>query len=184
MRFDELFLWHLGDPATPRYVGMLKLVSAGKGVSLHYGEAWLANGFALSEDLPLVDTEFLPPGRLAADAQRAVGAVDDARPDRWGEKVIRFVVKPKRLSLMEYLYYAGDDRFGALGVFTSSSVYSPRAVGPLPRLENAQQLSEVAAKIEASEPIIPLEAKIIAGGGSPRENGIKHGDIYDVEIID
>lgn len=167
MRLDDLYLWHLGDPATPRYVGALKLVSAGKGVSLHYGNEWLANGFALSEDLPLVDNEFFAPGRLTADAPRAVGAVDDARPDRWGEKVIRFVDKPRRLSLMEYLYYAGDDRFGALGVSTSSSNYSPLALGPLPRLEDAQQLSEVAAKIEASEPLTALEAKIIAGGGSP-----------------
>jgi len=33
-------------------------VAAGKGVSLHYAADWLANGFALSEDLPFVDTEF------------------------------------------------------------------------------------------------------------------------------
>ena len=167
MRLDDLHLWYLGDPTTPRWVGALKLVSAGKGVSLHYGQEWLVSGFALSEDLPLVDIEFLPPGRLAADAQRAVGAVDDARPDRWGEKVIRFVDKPNRLSLMEFLYYAGDDRFGALGVSTSSSIYSPRASSPLPRLGDVQQLSEVAAKIEASEPISALEGRIISGGGSP-----------------
>ena len=150
MRLDELYLWFLADPAMPRYVGALKLVSAGKGFSLHYGREWLDNGFALSEDLPLVDINYMPPGRLVADAQRAVGAVDDARPDRWGEKVIRFVDKPKRLSIMEYLYYAGDDRFGALGVSTSASIYSPRETSPLPRLDDAQQLSEVAAKIEAS----------------------------------
>ncbi len=180
MRLDDLYLWYLGDPAAPRYVGALKLVSAGKGVSLHYAEEWLANGFALSEDLPLVDTEFLPPGRLEADAQRAVGAVDDARPDRWGQKVIRFVDKPKRLSLMEYLYYAGDDRFGALGVSTSPSAYSPRAGSPLPRLEEAQQLSEVAAKIEASEPITAVEARIIAGGGSPL-GGAKPKALIDID---
>jgi serine/threonine-protein kinase HipA len=180
MRLDDLSLWYLGDPATPRHVGELKLVSAGKGVSLHYGKAWLTQGFALSEDLPLVDTEFLPPGRLGTDAQRAVGAVDDARPDRWGEKVIRFVDKPKRLSLMEYLYYAGDDRFGALGVSTSSSVYSPKAGSPLPRLEQAQQLSEVVAKIEASEPLNALEAKIIAGGGSPL-GGAKPKALIDID---
>ena len=167
MRLDNLHLWYLANPAQPLYVGALRLVSAGKGVSLRYGQDWLTHGFALSEDLPLVDTEFLPPGRLLADAQRAVGAVDDARPDRWGEKVIRFVDKPQRLSLMEYLYYAGDDRFGALGVSTSDSQYTPRAAGPLPRLEDAQALSEVAAKIEASEPLTALEAQIIAGGGSP-----------------
>jgi hypothetical protein len=151
MRLDDLTLWYLGAPAIPRYVGALRLVSAGKGVSLHYGREWLTSGFALSEDLPLIDNEFLPPGRLAVDAQRAVGAVDDARPDRWGEKVIRFVEKPKRLSLMEYLYFAGDDRFGALGVSTSSSSYIPRPGSPLPRLGDAQQLSEVAAKIEAAD---------------------------------
>ncbi len=167
MRLDDLYLWYLADPTAPRYIGALRLVSGGKGVSLHYGSAWLASGFALSEDLPLVDMEFLPPGRLSADVQRAVGAVDDARPDRWGEKVIRFVDKPKRLSLMEYLYYAGDDRFGALGVSTSSEAYLPRPGGPLPRLEDAQHLSEVVAKIEASDPLTELEARIIAGGGSP-----------------
>jgi serine/threonine-protein kinase HipA len=68
---------------------------------------------------------------------------------------------------MEYFYYAGDDRFGALGVSTSAAEYAPRAFGPLPRLEDAQQLSEVAAKVEASEPLSALEARIIAGGGSP-----------------
>ncbi|MCR5885581.1 HipA domain-containing protein [Rhizobacter sp. J219] len=179
MRLDELFLWYLGDPAAPRYVGELKLVAAGKGVSLRYGRDWLASGFALSEDLPLVDTEFLPPGRLASDAQRAVGAVDDARPDRWGEKVIRFVDKPRRLSLMEYLYYAGDDRFGALGVSTSPEVYAPKAGGPLPRLEQAQALSDVVAKIEASEPIGAVEARIIAGGGSPL-GGAKPKALIDI----
>ncbi|MEY4561678.1 MAG: hypothetical protein RLZZ618_955, partial [Pseudomonadota bacterium] len=115
-----------------------------------------------------------------ADAQRAVGAVDDARPDRWGEKVIRFVEKPKRLSLMEYLYFAGDDRFGALGVSLSPDTYQPRDGGPLPRLADAQQLSEVAAKIEASEPLTALEARIIAGGGSPL-GGAKPKALIDID---
>jgi serine/threonine-protein kinase HipA len=180
MRLNELFLWYLADPAKPRYVGVLNLVAAGKGVSLHYGPDWLASGFALSEDLPLINTEFLPQGRLAGDAPRAVGAVDDARPDRWGEKVIRFVDKPQRLSLMEYLYYAGDDRFGALGVSTSAAEYAPRALGPLPRLADAQQLSEVTAKVEASEPLSALEARIIAGGGSPL-GGAKPKALINIE---
>jgi len=90
------------------------------------------------------------------------------------------VDKPRRLSLMEYLFYAGDDRFGALGVSTSSSTYSPHARGPLPRFEDAQQLSEVAAKIEASEPITALEAKIIAGGGSPL-GGAKPKALIDID---
>lgn len=167
MRHDELHLWFLGDPHTPRLVGSLRLAMAGKGVSLRYGAQWLKEGFALSEDLPLLDIEFAPPGRLRADAPRAVGALDDARPDRWGEKVIRFVDRPQRLSLMEYLYYAGDDRFGALGVSTSAETYSPRWGGPLPRLDQAQQLSDIVAKIESAESLTELEARMIAGGGSP-----------------
>ena len=179
MRLDDLYLWYLGDP-TPRYVGALKLVAVGKGVSLHYAEDWLANGFALSEDLPLVDNEFSPPGRLSASAPRAVGAVDDARPDGWGEKVIRFIDKPKRTSLMELLYYAGDNRFGALGVSTSPTTYLPRKGGPLPRLAQVQELSEVVAKIEAGDALTTLEAKIIDGGGSPL-GGAKPKALIDID---
>jgi len=138
VRHDQLFLWFVGDPTRPRYVGQLRLVDAGKGVSLQYGPQWLADGFPLSEDLPLVDMEHLPRWKGLA-----VGAVDDARPDRWGERVIQYLDRPARLSLMEYLYYAGDDRFGALGVSTSTTEYSPRRGGPLPQLESAQALSEI-----------------------------------------
>ena len=115
----------------------------------------------MSEDLPLVDTEFLP--RIKGVA---AGAVDDARPDRWGERVIAFIDRPQRLSLLEYLYFAGDDRFGALGVSTSAEHYAPRTVGHLPRLADAQTLSEVVAKIGAKEPITALESRMVVHGGS------------------
>jgi serine/threonine-protein kinase HipA len=161
MRHDELFLWFLSDPAQPRYVGQLRLVEAGKGVSLHYAAQWLGEGFPLSEDLPLVDTEHLPRWKgLAA------GAVDDARPDRWGERVIQYLDRPARLSLMEYLYYAGDARFGALGVSTSAAEYQPRFAGPLPRLQSAQLLSDVAHKIIDKEPVTDVERGMLAAGGS------------------
>lgn len=166
MRCDNLFLWYLGEEA-PRYVGALNLVASGKGVSLRYGTEWLSNGFPLSEDLPLEDAVFLPAGRLESKHPRAAGAVDDARPDRWGEKVIRFIDKPARMSLMEFLYYAGDDRFGALGVSTSASRYTPKGRGPLPRLEDAQTLSEVVAKVQTGESLTDIESQIIAGGGTP-----------------
>ena len=57
MRYDNLYLWYLADPDVPRYVGQLRLVEAGKGVSLQYGAKWLASGFPLSEDLVLADIE-------------------------------------------------------------------------------------------------------------------------------
>ena len=158
---DALSLWFLSSPAAPRLVGDLQLMTAGKGVSLTYAPIWLAGGFALSEDLPLIDMEHLPRAKGVA-----AGAVDDARPDRWGERVIQFIDKPTRLSLMEYLYYAGDDRFGALGVSTSNEQYLPRRNGPLPRLADAQVLSEVVAKISAKEPISAIERQMVAAGGS------------------
>ncbi|HSI60225.1 MAG TPA: HipA domain-containing protein [Ideonella sp.] len=161
MRLDQLHLWFLGDPAKPRWVGELRLMAAGKGVSLTYAPAWLDSGFALSDDLPLVATEHLPRSKGVA-----AGAVDDARPDRWGERVIQFIDKPARLSLMEYLYYAGDDRFGALGVSTSAAEYQPRWNGPLPRLADAQALSEVVAKVAAKEAINEAEKRMLAAGGS------------------
>ena len=161
MRHDDLFLWFLADPADPRYVGQLRLVDAGKGVSLRYGADWLSSGFPLSEDLLLVDIEQLPRWK-----GMAVGAVDDARPDRWGERVIQYLDKPARLSIMEYLFYAGDDRFGALGVSTSAEDYLPRTSSPLPRLEQAQQLSEVVHKVSDREPVNDIERRMLSAGGS------------------
>jgi serine/threonine-protein kinase HipA len=98
---DRLYLWWLGAPEQPVLVGTLELVRSSRGVSLRYADSWVQRGFALSEDLPLVPgQEFLP-----SDRDMAVGAVDDASPDRWGERVIRFLDRPARLSLLEYLYF-------------------------------------------------------------------------------
>jgi serine/threonine-protein kinase HipA len=102
---NQLHLWLLTRPQQPVPIGELNLVRSIQGVSLRYADSWLQRGFPLSEDLPLIDEEFLP-----AEKGSAVGAVDDARPDRWGERVIRCIDKPARLSLLEYLYFAGDDR--------------------------------------------------------------------------
>lgn len=157
---DRLYLWSLLDPARPVPVGELNLVRSNQGVSLRYLAHWIEHGAALSEDLPLTDQEFLP-----AERNTAVGAVDDARPDRWGERVIRFIDKPARLSLLEYLYFAGDDRFGALGVSTSSERYLPRRLGPLPTLAEADRIHELVRKVQDNEPI-PLELKRLVSPGA------------------
>ena len=157
---DRLYLWSLLDPVRPLPVGELNLVRSNQGVSLRYLAHWLEHGAALSEDLPLTDQEFLP-----AQRNMAVGAVDDARPDRWGERVIRFIDKPARLSLLEYLYFAGDDRFGALGVSTSSERYLPRRLGPLPTLAEADRIHELVRKVQDNEPI-PLELKRLVSPGA------------------
>ncbi|MGA9369866.1 MAG: HipA domain-containing protein, partial [Steroidobacteraceae bacterium] len=86
-------------------------------------------------------------------------------PDRWGERVIRFIDKPPRLSLLEYLYFAGDDRFGALGVSTSPDEYRPRRLGPLPTLQEADQVHELIRKVQDNEPI-PSDLKRLVSPGA------------------
>lgn len=156
---DQLHLWWLRDPQQPRLIGQLDLMRATSGVALRYGPAWLAGGFPLSEDLPLISQDFLP-----AEKGLAAGAVDDARPDRWGERVIRLIDRPPRLSLLEFLYFAGDERFGALGVSTSADEYLPRRLGPLPTLEEAGQVHELVRKVLENEPVAAAEKRLIAPG--------------------
>ena len=158
---DRLYLWSLLEPARPIAVGELDLVRSNQGVSLRYLAHWLEHGFELSEDLPLIDQQFLP-----VERNTAVGAVDDARPDRWGERVIRFIDKPGRLSLLEYLYFAGDDRFGALGVSTSPDRYLPRRLGPLPTLQEADQVHELIRKVQENEPIPADLRRLISPGAT------------------
>lgn len=182
---DELWLWWVGDPAHPVLVGELNLVRSLRGVSLRYTDDWCARGFALSEDLPLLEgQEFLPRER-----DTAAGSVDDARPDRWGERVIRFLDKPGRLSLLEYLYFAGDDRFGALGVSTSSERYEPRRLGALPTLSDTEAIFELVRKVLANEPV-PAELKrlispgVTLGGARPKALLDVDGEQWVVKFAD
>lgn len=156
---DRLYLWLLTRPEHPVLIGELNTVRTLRGVSLRYADSWLQHGFALSEDLPLMAEEFLPQER-----DTAAGAVDDARPDRWGERVIRFIDKPPRLSLLEYLYFAGDDRFGALGVSTSAQHYLPRRTGPLPTLADTEAIHTLVRKVLDNEPIAPEQQRLISPG--------------------
>jgi serine/threonine-protein kinase HipA len=162
---DELWLWWLVDPARPRLVGTLRHVRRNArqpgGVSLEYAPPWLASGQALSEDLPLQPGEFLP-----AEADAADGAVDDARPDRWGESVIRLLDRPARLSTLEYLYFSGDDRFGALGVSASPTGYLPRDRGPLPAIGDVQAVHDLVRRVEAGEPVEEPLRRLVAPGAT------------------
>jgi serine/threonine-protein kinase HipA len=158
---DTLYLWYLADPSRPIQIGEMNLVRSTQGVSLRYADGWLQNGFPLSEDLPLIGQEFLPTERGTA-----AGAVDDARPDRWGERVIRFIDKPKRLSLLEYLFFAGDDRFGALSVSTSPTEYLPRRLGPLPALADADEIQELIRKVQNNEVVPQSQERLISPGAT------------------
>ena len=44
-RLDTLYLWYLGNPASPQGVGELRLLTLGKGVSLTYAPSWRERAF-------------------------------------------------------------------------------------------------------------------------------------------
>jgi serine/threonine-protein kinase HipA len=158
---DEAWLWYLGDPAVPVRVGTLRLVMGGRGVSMQYDPHWLERGFALSEDLPLIDIEHLPPAR-----DEAAGALEDARPDRWGERVIRCLERPARLSVLEYLSFAGDERFGALSVSRSPDRYAPHRSDALPMLGDVRRIHALVRRVMADEPIPEHERRLLAPGST------------------
>lgn len=181
---DRLYVWLLTRPEQPVLVGELNLVRTTQAASLRYVEGWLERGFALSEDLPLITEEFLP-----VEKGTAAGAVDDARPDRWGERVIRFIDKPGRLSVLEYLYFAGDDRFGALGVSSSAERYLPRRLGPLPTVDDADQIHELIRKVLANEPVPAAQKRLISpgatmGGARPKALLNVDGEQWVVKFAD
>ena len=158
---DKLFLWYLGNPKHPVLVGEINLMRTMRGASLKYSNKWLEIGFALSEDLPLSLSEHFPKQK-----ECAAGAVDDARPDRWGEKVIRLIEKPERISIIEMLYFAGDTRFGALGVSTSDQSYLPSSNRLLPNFSDADDIHRVVQHVLAGEPIDEIEKRLISPGAT------------------
>jgi serine/threonine-protein kinase HipA len=171
---DTQYLWWLGEPDLPRFVGELSLASGGRAVALEYSEEWLGAGFPLSEDLPLAPGLFVPEGKDAV-----AGAVDDARPDRWGERVIRKFEKSPRLSLLEYLLFAGDDRYGALSVSSSPDCYQPWLSAPVPSLANLEAISEVVRKVLANEPVPELQKRLVRPGVSL--GGVRPKSVVEID---
>jgi len=163
---DAMALWWLGQSdGQPFLVGQLRLAAGRRKVALQYDPAWLARGFALSPDLPLRPDVFVPPER-----DTAAGAVDDARPDRWGEKLIRTLYRPARLSVLELLYFGGPSRFGALGVSFGADRFRPggiRSTGVRNCSASAlAAMQRTIAAVLAGEPPSAAQARLLAPGAS------------------
>jgi len=159
---DRLYAWMLMTPLQPQLVGQIIRQSNGD-VGLQYAPSWIERGFALSDDMPL-DAQTFTPLHHHARQPAAPGALDDARPDRWGEKVIRYLYKPGA-SVYDNLYFAGDERFGALGVCTSESAYTPFMARVLPRLEDARDLNAAVQIIESGEGELQAQQRALIGAG-------------------
>jgi len=156
---DQLYAWALVNPAQPMLVGELRLSHrVADCATFAYAPEWW--NFALSEDLPLVQGQ----GFIAGERGSAPGAIDDARPDRWGERIIRHVDRPARLSILEMLLFAGDDRFGAVGVSVSADQYIPRQLGPYPQLRDLAQLSAAVEDLQTQAPVTAAMQRLIQPG--------------------
>lgn len=165
---DQLYLWALANPAQPVLAGELRLSKlVADCATFRYGEGWWH--FPLSEDLPLATGQEFTAGERGS----APGAIDDARPDRWGERIIRHVDRPARLSVLEMLLFAGDDRFGALGVSVSADRYVPRQLGPYPRMRDLAQLSAAMEDLQTQAPVTAdmqrlVQPGVTLGGARPK----------------
>ncbi len=165
---DRLYLWTLVNPANPMLTGTIRLSQLMPNcANFTYADDWSA--FALSEDLPLVAGQMFS----AEEKDSAPGAVNDARPDRWGERIIRHIDRPARLSILEMLLFAGDDRFGALGISISAEQYIPRRIGPYPQLGDLAQLVKAVEDVQSQAPVTPemqrlVQPGVTLGGARPK----------------
>jgi serine/threonine-protein kinase HipA len=192
---DTLYAWMLVDPANPTLVGEVRLSQLNVNRAIfRYTPTWW--NFPLSEDLPLIAGQDF----TAHEGGSAPGALDDARPDRWGERIIRAIAPPARLSILEMLLFAGDQRFGALGISVSGERYLPRQVGPLPQLNDLAQLTQAVEDVQTQTLLPPALQRLVQpgaslGGARPKaliqtENGpcvIKFselGDTVDTPLIE
>ena len=165
---DRLYVWAMLNPAAPTLVGEVSLSRLVTDcATFTYTPDWW--NFPLSEDLPLIS------GQMFSAGQRdtAPGAIDDARPDRWGERIIRHIDRPARLSILEMLLFAGDDRFGALGISLSATQYIPRHLGPYPQLADVARLASAIEDVQTQAPISAeiqrlIQPGVTLGGARPK----------------
>ncbi len=158
---DTLSLWWLGDPTKPRRMGDALLVRGGKSVALRCESRWATQGHPLTEDLQFTGELILP-----EEQDGVAGVLEDARPGRWGERLIRKFQKTPRLSLLEYLLFAGDDRYGALGLSQYEDRYRPWGSTPLPGFADLPSMAEVVRKVLADEPVDEREQRLLQPGAS------------------
>lgn len=161
METDRLFCWYIEDPNAPRLVGEVRLEASARTCILLLDPEWQRSGFDLIPDMSSRQRLHAPRGE-----ERAPGALDDALPDRWGERMIRVISRPSRMSPLDLLWYAGDRRFGALGISSSPMEYRPCPEPPLLQAASIREAEEVIGRVMAREPLTDRERELIASAGS------------------
>lgn len=161
----SLSAWYLADRNAPRKVGTVSLIPGTTKCSFLYEDGWRETGFSLSPDMPLGRRGDKTPIRPVIGSD-APGALDDAMPDRWGQRMIRAVDRPKRATALDFLYHAGDRRFGALGISSDPDAYSPYPENPLLTPDSMEEAGAIIQRIIDRQPLNELERRMIESGRS------------------
>ena len=130
--------------------------------------AWPKSGFDLMPGMSMEQRIHTPVGDL-----RLPGAIDDAIPDRWGERMIRVIPNPSRISPLDLLWYVGDRRFGALGISSSQDAYVPYEYPPLIHVSSMMEAEAIIQRVLERDPLNKRERQLIAssvslGGAHPK----------------
>lgn len=171
-KLQTMSVWYLGTPSAPKKIGRVSLIPRQTRCAFVYDPSWqTSGGFALSPDMPLDDGA----GKvfLAPEHWSAPGALEDALPDRWGYQTIMSIDRPSRLTPLDLLYYAGDRRFGALGISPRSDQYLPFAFNPLPTRTSLEAANELIRQVIEKHPVAERDRLLLAssrtmGGARPK----------------
>lgn len=164
---EEAFVWVWLHGATePVVAGRLQQV--GDLINFNYGRSYLGREEAIPlylPELPLRPGEIEPPDGLDVS-----GAIDDASPDAWGQRVImRHLIgagaasaDPAEIGRLTYFLESGSDRIGALDFQTSAQRYISRDES----VASLEELARAADDFEAGRPLSPALDRALLHGSS------------------
>jgi serine/threonine-protein kinase HipA len=164
---DGAFAWiWLPDAAGPVVAG--RLTPIGDIIEFNYGRSYLGRDDAIPiylPELPLRRGVIAPP-----DGLRMAGAINDASPDAWGQRVIMQHVlgvgasdaDPADLHPLTYLLGSGSDRIGALDFQESADTYISRDDADAP----LEELMQAAERVDQRLPLSPALDRALLHGSS------------------
>lgn len=164
----EAFVWAwLPGAGEPVVAGRLE--TAGALVNFNYGRSYLARADAIPLYLPELP---LRPGTIAPLGGLTIaGAIKDAEPDAWGQRVIMQHLlggaakdgDPAIFGPLTYLLRSGSDRIGALDFQERPDVYTGRAEETGATIE---ELMEAADRVDDGRPLAPALDRALLHGSS------------------
>lgn len=131
-----------------------------------YGQSYLARTDAVP-----IDPYHLPLRRGTVETARLggiFGAIRDAAPDSWGQRVIERALGRTELSILDLLLHSPEDRIGALSF--GNGLTPPAVVRPFNRVIQLPVLLEVARQVEEESmrgrPLDPQIHDLLVQGSS------------------